>query len=99
MINGTVNSVIMSEKPVATPVGPYRSPVAYARITNGAMTKAIFRLRPTWPVENRSQLKGLINANARTVGTSKRNISMVSFHFGPRRTNIMSSAQTAHKKR
>ena len=39
---------------------------------------------------------GLIIANARVVGASNRKMVIAPFHFGPRKTEIMSSAKRAH---
>ncbi len=61
----------------------------------GAMNKDSFKFRPTSPIEESNQDKGLAIAKISTVGANKRKTMAASFHFGPRRTKIISSAKRA----
>src|SRR6185436_2616990 len=94
-IMGTVSVIIMAEKAVATPTGPYANPMAYDAMTSGAMTNAILRLRSICPLANSSQPTGLINARARIVGARHLKMMVASVHFGPSRTTTISLANIA----
>ena len=61
----------------------------------GAMTRPIFKSRPTSPIEESSHDRGLAIAKTRIVGARKRKMVAASFHFGPRRTTTTSSANRA----
>jgi hypothetical protein len=61
----------------------------------GVSTNAIFKLRPTIPRDIRNGEKGFTRAKAKIVGTNNRKIGTASFHFGPKSSKIMSSANRA----
>jgi hypothetical protein len=62
----------------------------------GAKTRAILKPRPTSPSEMSSHPRGLIIANAKVVGASRRKTVTALCHFGPKKTVIMSPAKRAH---
>ena len=61
----------------------------------GAMTRPIFKFRPTSPSEHINHPKGFAIAKTKIVGASKRKIGAATIHFGPRSTKIISSAKRA----
>ena len=73
--------------------GPKRNPQSWwAAMSRGNL----LGFRPTSPMAERTHDRGLAIAKTKMVGESKRKIVAASFHFGPRRTKVTSSAKSAH---
>ena len=96
--SGIVVTTMAAEYATATPAGPYGRPTKYATIIAGAMTNAIFTLRPNRPRDIRNEENGFRSAKARIVGVNNRKIWIAPTHFGPKRSMTISSAKSAQLK-
>src|SRR6185369_7455196 len=61
----------------------------------GASTHAIFKPRPTKPIEGKSHPNGFTTAKTRIAGASSRKIGEAAIHFAPNNTKITASEKNA----
>ena len=86
-------SIIATEYPRATPVGPWLSPRRTPTITTGVVAAVMPTARPTRPVAIINQESGFANAKTKDVGASNWKIGTTSIHLSPSSTWIISSGK------
>src|SRR5215468_3717876 len=67
---GMTTSVIATEYPRATPLGPWLNPSTIPTITKGVVAAVILKDRPIRPVDTTNQESGLASANTSATGAS-----------------------------
>ena len=92
---GMTTSVIASEYPRATPLGPWLRPSTIPTITNGVVAALMLKDRPIRPVDTTSQESGFATANTNATGANNLKIGVASIHFGPSTMRTISSANRA----
>src|ERR1700679_3779145 len=78
---GIMISIIATEYPRATPVGPWLSPRRTPTITTGVVAAVMPTARPTRPVAIINQESGFANAKTKDVGASNWKIGTTSIHL------------------